>query len=47
MIDLRAIMKPGREGLTVPVQRCGGLLNPNRTVTHVGITTIRMVEGAT
>jgi hypothetical protein len=40
-----AIMKPGREGPTVPVQLRGGLRNPYRTVTHAGITTIRMAGG--
>jgi hypothetical protein len=39
-------MKPGREGPTVPVQVCGGLRSPNRTVTHAGTTTIRMADGA-
>jgi hypothetical protein len=39
-------VKPGREGPTVPVQLCGGLRSPNKTVTTAGTTTIRMVGGA-
>jgi hypothetical protein len=42
-----AIVKPGREGPTVPVQLCSGLQIPNRTVTPTGTTIIRMVGGAT
>jgi hypothetical protein len=38
-------VKPGREGPTVPVQLRGGLRSPNRTVTHLGTTTIRMAGG--
>jgi hypothetical protein len=40
------IVKPGREGPTVPIQLRGGLQNPNRTVTPVGTTIIRIVGGA-
>jgi hypothetical protein len=39
-------VKPGREGPTVPIQLCGGLRSPNRTVTPAGTTTIRMVGGS-
>jgi hypothetical protein len=42
-----AIVKPGREGPTVPVQLHGGLHSPNRTVTPMGTTTIHMVGGTT
>jgi hypothetical protein len=41
------IVKPGREGPTVPLQLRGGLRSPNRTVTPAGTTTIRMAGGAT
>jgi hypothetical protein len=41
-----AIVKPGKEGPTVPVQLRGGLQNPNRTVTPVGTTIIHKAEGA-
>jgi hypothetical protein len=36
----------GREGPTIPVQLCGGLGSPNRTITPTGTTTVCMVEGA-
>jgi hypothetical protein len=42
-----AIVKPGREGPTVPVQLHGGLRSPNRTVTPVGTIIIHMARGAT
>jgi hypothetical protein len=42
-----AIVKPGREGPTIPVQLRGGLRSPNRTITHAGTTTIGMAGGAT
>jgi hypothetical protein len=35
-------VKPGGEGLTILVQLRGGLRSPNRTVTPVGTTTVRM-----
>jgi hypothetical protein len=38
-------VKAGREGSTVPVQLRGGLRSPNRTVTPMGTTTIRMTGG--
>jgi hypothetical protein len=41
-----AIVKPVREGPTIPVQLHGGLGIPNRTITHAGTTTICLVEGA-
>jgi hypothetical protein len=40
------IVKPGREEPTVLIQLCGGLRSPNRNVTPVGTTTIRMGGGA-
>jgi hypothetical protein len=40
-------VRPGREGLTVPVQLRGELQKPNRIVTTAGTTTIRMAGGAT
>jgi hypothetical protein len=40
------IVRPGREGPTVPVQLRGGLQCPNKTVTIAGTTTICMVGGA-
>jgi hypothetical protein len=36
----------GREGPTVPVQLCGGLQSPNRTVTPADTTIIRTAGGA-
>jgi hypothetical protein len=42
-----AIVKPGREEPTVPVQLRGGLRSPNKTVTPMGTTTICMAEGTT
>jgi hypothetical protein len=42
-----AIVRPGREGPTIPVQLHGGLQSLNRTVTPVGSTTIQMACGAT
>jgi hypothetical protein len=42
-----AIVKSGREGLTVPVQLRGGLGSPNMSVTPAGTTTARMAEGTT
>jgi hypothetical protein len=41
-----AIVKPGKEGPTIPVQLRGGLQNPNRTVTPAGTTIIHKAEGA-
>jgi hypothetical protein len=38
-------VKPGREEPTVPVQLCGRLRSPNRTVTPAGTTIICMAEG--
>jgi hypothetical protein len=46
-IHTKAIVRPGREGPIVLIQLRGGLQSPNRTVTHAGTTTIRMVGGAT
>jgi hypothetical protein len=40
-------VKLGRERPTIPVQLRGGLRSSNRTITALGITTIRMVGGAT
>jgi hypothetical protein len=37
----------GREGTTIPVQLCGGLQSPNRTVTPADTTTIHLAGGAT
>jgi hypothetical protein len=39
-------VKPGREGPTIPVQLCGGLRSPNKTVAPAGTTTIYMAGGA-
>jgi hypothetical protein len=38
-------VKLGREVTTILVQLRGGLQSPNRTITHVGTTTIRMAGG--
>jgi hypothetical protein len=46
-IHTRAIVKPGREGTTVPIQLRGGLRSPNMTITPAGTTTIHMAKGAT
>jgi hypothetical protein len=40
-----AIVRPGREGPTIPVQLRGGLQSPNKTVTPAGTTTICMAGG--
>jgi hypothetical protein len=42
-----AIVKPSRDGATVPVQLHGGLQSPNKIVTPTGTTTIRMAGGTT
>jgi hypothetical protein len=46
-IHTRAIVRPAREGPTIPVQLRGGLQSPNRIVTPVSTTTISMAGGAT
>jgi hypothetical protein len=38
-------VKSGRGGPNVPVQLCGGLKSPNRTLTPVGTTTVSMAGG--
>jgi hypothetical protein len=41
-----AIVKSGRKGPTAPVQLCGALQSPNRTVTHASTTIDHMAGGA-
>jgi hypothetical protein len=41
----RAIVTPGKEVPSIPVQLHGGLQSSNRTVTPSGTTTIRMAKG--
>jgi hypothetical protein len=45
-IHIRGIVKPGREGPTIPVQLHGELQSSNRTVTPAGTTIIYMAGGA-
>jgi hypothetical protein len=44
--NMGAIVKPGRDGPTVPVQLRGGLQSPNKTITPTGTTIFYMTGGS-